>query len=152
MAWSSRRPDRPTRQRQDHLVKVCFSQIAVAQQPLTDVRLVLEGRKSGHAGRPDGAKARNRCAIARRARPNRERSHQRRELLSLNQLCQRNCCGLRAEPCEITTLTRAGPRKLIASSRAPRRSFGSSTKKPLPPNASMTLSYRAPKSVRWASC
>ena len=62
-----------------------------------------------------------------RARPNRERSYQRRELLSLNQLCQRNCCGLRAEPCEITTLTRAGPRKLIASSRAPRRSFGSST-------------------------
>src|SRR5260370_931831 len=58
-------------------------------------------------------------------RPNRERSYQRRELLSLNQLCQRNCCGLRAEPCEITTLTRAGPRKLIASSRAPRRSFGS---------------------------
>src|SRR5260370_28418633 len=77
-------------------------------------------------------------------RPNRERSYQRRELLSLNQLCQRNCCGLRAEPCEITTLTRAGPRKLIASSRAPRRSFGSSTKKPLPPKAALTLSYRAP--------
>src|SRR6516164_7463423 len=75
-----------------------------------------------------------------RGRPNRERSYQRRELLSLNQLCQRNCCGLRAEPCEITTLTRAGPRKLIASSRAPRRSFGSSTKKPLPPKASITLS------------
>ena len=72
-----------------------------------------------------------------RGRSNRE---QRRELLSHNQLCQRNCCGLRAEPCEITTLTRAGPRKLIASSRAPRRSFGSSTKKPLPPKASMTLS------------
>ena len=57
-----------------------------------------------------------------------------------NQLCQRNCCGLRAEPCEITTLTRAGPRKFIASSRTPRRSFGSSTKKPLPPKASITLS------------
>src|SRR5262249_6766090 len=47
--------------------------------------------------------------------------------LSSNQLCQRNCCGLRAESCEMTTLTRAGPRKSIASSRAPRRSFGSST-------------------------
>ena len=23
-----------------------------------------------------------------------------------NQLCQRNCCGLRAEPCEITKRTR----------------------------------------------
>src|SRR5262245_11835637 len=73
-------------------------------------------------------------------RPNRARGYQRRELLSLNQLCQRNCCGLRVEPCEITTLTRAGPRKFIASSRAPGRSFGSSTKKPLPPKASITLS------------
>ncbi len=48
------------------------------------------------------------------------------------QLCQRNCCGLRAAPCEITTLTRAGPRWFIASSRAPFRSVGFSTKKPLP--------------------
>src|SRR5262249_6128896 len=53
--------------------------------------------------------------------------------LSLDQLCQRNFCGLRAEPCEITTLTRAGPRKFMASSRASRRFLGSSTKKPLPP-------------------
>src|SRR2546430_6182492 len=75
-----------------------------------------------------------------RGRPNRERSYQRRELLSLNQLCQRKCCGLRAEPCEITTLTRAGPREFIASSRAPRRAFGSSTKKPLPPKPYITLS------------
>jgi hypothetical protein len=52
---------------------------------------------------------------------------------SASQLCQRNCWGLRAEPREITTLTRAGLRKFIASSRVPRRSFGSSTKKPLPP-------------------
>src|SRR5260370_27271758 len=78
------------------------------------------------------------------ARPRRDQ-HDRdlrklQELLSLNQLCQRNCCGLRADPCEITTLTSAGPRKSIASSRAPGRSFGSSTKKPLPPKASMTLS------------
>src|SRR5262245_64121462 len=90
-------------------------------------------------GGPNGAEARNRCAIARCAGGLRERSCQRRELLSLNQLCQRNCCGLRADSCEITTLTRAGPRKFIASSRAPRRSFGSSTKKPLPPKASITL-------------
>src|SRR5262249_30651007 len=75
-----------------------------------------------------------------RGRPNRELSYHTRELLSLNQLCQRNCCALRAEPCEITTLTRAGPGKFIASLRAPRRSFGSSTKKPLPPKASITLS------------
>jgi len=34
-----------------------------------------------------------------------------------------------------TMLTRAGPRKFIASSRAPRMSFGSLTKKPLPPKA-----------------
>src|SRR5437899_9064850 len=52
---------------------------------------------------------------------------------SAAQLCQRNACGLRAAPCESTTLTRAGPRKFIASSRAPRMFFGSSTKKPLPP-------------------
>ena len=32
------------------------------------------------------------------------------------QLCQRNACGFLAEPCEITTLTSAGPRKFIASS------------------------------------
>jgi hypothetical protein len=57
-----------------------------------------------------------------------------------SQLCQRNACGLRAAPCEITTLTRAGPRKFIASSSAPFRSFGSSTKKPLPPKASIIRS------------
>src|SRR5262245_2118432 len=39
------------------------------------------------------------------------------------QLCQRNCCGFLAEPCESTTLTNAGPRWFIASSRAPFRSF-----------------------------
>src|SRR5215510_14225885 len=77
-------------------------------------------RKSGHAGRSEWCQG----AKSLRGRPNRERRYQRRELLSLNQLCQRNCCGLRAEPCEITTLTRAGPGKFIASSRAPRRSFG----------------------------
>src|SRR5262245_16988582 len=120
--------------------------MAAAQQSLRDVHLApRRGGRADIRGGPNGAKARNRCAIAPvRGRPNRERSYQRRELLSLNQLCQRNCCGLRAEPCEITTLTRAGPQKLIASSRAPRRSFGSSTKTPLPPKASITLSYRAP--------
>jgi len=35
--------------------------------------------------------------------------------VSLDQLCQVNCCSLRAEPCEITTLTRAGPGKAIAA-------------------------------------
>jgi hypothetical protein len=57
-----------------------------------------------------------------------------------SQLCQRNCCGFLAAPCEITTLTRAGPRWFIASSRAPFKSFGSSTKKPLPPKASIIRS------------
>jgi len=56
------------------------------------------------------------------------------------QLCQRNCCGFLAEPCESTMLTSAGPRWFMASSRAPRMCFGSSTKKPLPPKASMTRS------------
>src|SRR5262249_18672956 len=106
------------------------------QQSLTDVRLALKGRRSGHVGKSEWCQG----AKSLRGRPNRERSYQRRELLSLNQLCQRNCCGLRAEPCEMTTLTRAGPGKFIASSRAPRKSFGSSTKKPLPPKASITLS------------
>jgi hypothetical protein len=41
--------------------------------------------------------------------------------------------GFLAEPCEITTLTSAGPREFIASSRAPFRSFGTLRKKPLPP-------------------
>jgi hypothetical protein len=68
------------------------------------------------------------------------RRERRGPLISLNQLCHRNCCGLRAEPCEMMTLTRAGPWKFIAASRAPRKSFGSSTKKPLPPKASITLS------------
>src|SRR4029453_14058877 len=65
------------------------------------------------AGPYSGARARNRCAIARCAgRPNRERSYPRRELLSLNQLCQRNCCGLRGGPREITKLTgRGAPNK-----------------------------------------
>src|SRR5262249_44992169 len=57
-----------------------------------------------------------------------------------NHWCQRNCCGLRAEPCDSTTLTSAGPGKSIASSSAPRMSFGFSTKKPLPPKASITRS------------
>jgi hypothetical protein len=56
------------------------------------------------------------------------------------QLCQRNACGFLAEPWLSTMLTSAGPRKFIASSRAPRMFFGSSTKKPLPPKASMTRS------------
>jgi hypothetical protein len=56
------------------------------------------------------------------------------------QLCQRNACGLRAEPWLSTMLTSAGPRKFIASSRAPRMCFGSSTKNPFPPKASMTRS------------
>ena len=43
------------------------------------------------------------------------------------QLCQRNSCALRCEPWLSFTLTSAGPGKFIASSRAPRRSFGSST-------------------------
>ena len=59
---------------------------------------------------------------------------------SAAQLCQRNGCGFLAAPWLITTLTRAGPGKFIASSRAPRRSFGSSTKKPLPPKASIIRS------------
>jgi hypothetical protein len=54
---------------------------------------------------------------------------------SADQLCQRNCCGFLAEPCESTTLTRAGLGKFFASSRRPRRSFGSLTKKSLPPGA-----------------
>jgi hypothetical protein len=56
------------------------------------------------------------------------------------QLCQRNCWGLRPEPWLSTMLTSAGPRKFIASASAPLMSFGSSTKKPLPPKASMTRS------------
>ena len=60
--------------------------------------------------------------------------------LLLDQLCQANCCALRVEPCDSTTLTRAGPSWAIALSSAPRMSFGSSTKKPLPPNASIILS------------
>src|SRR5262249_44422943 len=75
MAWSSRRPDRPTRQRQDHLVKVCNSQIAAAQQPLTDVRLAprrAEERTCGEARWCQGTKLL-------RGRPNRERNYQRRQ-------------------------------------------------------------------------
>src|SRR5262249_35686750 len=60
--------------------------------------------------------------------------------VSFDQLCQANSCALRAEPCEITTLTSAGPRKFIASSRALRISFGFSTSRPLPPKASITRS------------
>src|SRR5262249_39815373 len=60
--------------------------------------------------------------------------------LLFNQLCQANSCALRAEPCEITTLTSAGPENFIASSSAPRICFGSSTKNPLPPKASITRS------------
>ena len=43
------------------------------------------------------------------------------------QLCQRNSCAFRCEPWLSLTLTSAGPGKFIASSSAPRRSFGSST-------------------------
>src|SRR5262249_14920191 len=57
-------------------------------------------------GGPSGARARNCCVGDLTAS-----AITRGDSLSLNQLCQRNCCGLRAEPCEITTLTRAGPRK-----------------------------------------
>ena len=59
---------------------------------------------------------------------------------SADQLCQRNSCCLRTELWEIRTLTRAGPLKAIASSSAALRSFGSSTKIPLPPKASIILS------------
>src|SRR5437762_8712379 len=44
-------------------------------------------------------------------------------------LCQRNCCGLRTDPWEIMTLTRAGPRCAVAASSADFRSFGFSTKR-----------------------
>src|SRR5437764_9006355 len=44
-----------------------------------------------------------------------------------DQLCQRNCCALRCEPWLSLMLTSAGPGKFIASSSAPRTSFGSST-------------------------
>ena len=43
------------------------------------------------------------------------------------QLCQRNCCGFRADPWLKRQLTSAGPLKFIASSSAPFRSRGSST-------------------------
>jgi probable F420-dependent oxidoreductase len=45
----------------------------------------------------------------------------------LRELCQRNSCAFRCEPRLSLTLTSAGPLKFIASSSAPRRSFGSST-------------------------
>src|SRR6516164_1047458 len=57
---------------------------------------------SGHAGRSEWCQSTKSLRDSPvRGRPNRERSYLRRELLSLNQLCQRNCCCLRAEPCEI---------------------------------------------------
>src|SRR5438309_2009684 len=59
---------------------------------------------------------------------------------SADQLCQRNCCGLRADSWEIITLTSAGPRNAIAASSALFRSFGFSTNQPLPPKASIILS------------
>jgi hypothetical protein len=60
--------------------------------------------------------------------------------LSLHYACHLNCCSLRAELCDRTMLTRAGPLNFIASSRAFLMSFGSLTKAPKPPNASITLS------------
>src|SRR5438876_824709 len=59
---------------------------------------------------------------------------------SADQLCQRNCCGLRADSWEIITLTSAGPPNAIAASSALFRSFGFSTNQPLPPKASIILS------------
>src|SRR5436309_3775640 len=59
---------------------------------------------------------------------------------SADQLCQRNCCGLRADSWEIITLTSAGPLKAIASCSADCKSFGFSTNQPLPPKASIILS------------
>src|SRR5262249_4081584 len=111
-------------------------QLRAAQQSLTDVRSAPEGAQERTCGEVRVVPGHEIAAPP----PNRERSYQRREHLSLNQLCQRNCCGLPAEPQEITALTGAGPRKFIAWGGAPRRSFGSSTKKPLPPKASITLS------------
>ena len=52
----------------------------------------------------------------------------RRREASADQLCHLNCCGLRADSCEITTLTSAGPLNAIACSSAVFRSFGFSTK------------------------
>src|SRR6185437_15705017 len=60
-------------------------------------------------------------------------------ILSRDQLCHLNCCSLRAELCDRTMLTRAGPLNFIASSRAFLMSFGSLTKAPKPPKASITL-------------
>src|SRR6185503_3184139 len=60
--------------------------------------------------------------------------------LSLDQACHLNCCSLRAELCDRTMLTRAGPLNFIASSSAFLMSFGSLTKAPKPPKASITLS------------
>src|SRR5262249_34816744 len=63
--------------------------------------------------------------------PSRRRSHAAPppclRLCVYAQLCQRNSCALRCEPRLSLTLTSAGPLKFIASSSAPRRSFGSST-------------------------
>src|SRR3989442_673630 len=59
---------------------------------------------------------------------------------SADQLCQRNCCGLRADSWEIMTLTSAGPRKAIASCKATFKSFRVSINQPLPPKASIILS------------
>src|SRR5262249_56050917 len=59
---------------------------------------------------------------------------------SADQLCHLNCCGLRADSCEIITLTSAGPLKAIAASSADFRSFGFSTNQPLPPKASLIFS------------
>ena len=57
-----------------------------------------------------------------------------------DQVFQPNCCALRAEFCDSTMLTRAGPLNFIAASSALRMSFGSWTKAPKPPNASIILS------------
>src|SRR4029450_4083406 len=61
-------------------------------------------------------------------------------VMSLHQLCQANCCALRVDPCDSTTLASAGPLEAFASSSALRMSFGSLTNRPLPPKASITLS------------
>ena len=52
----------------------------------------------------------------------------------------RNFCGLRSAFGSMVTLTSAGPSKASASSSAARRSAGSSTWSPRPPNASIMRS------------
>src|SRR5437667_7468110 len=71
---------------------------------------------------------------------------------SAHQLCQRNCCGLRAESWEIITLTSAGPPNAIAASSALFRSFGFSTNQPLPPNASRSAARSEPAAGLRAAC